>query len=301
MRVFALGLLIVACARSGVVDEVRFAIAAGNFGMAEERLTATRRNAPAVEWLDANSWLARGLLEAGRPAEADKLAVQTRVDIVALLARRKLDAEPELPLALGAAIEVHALALSRQGQRSEAVAFLRGELVKWRGSSIEARIHKNLNLLSLEGKPAPPIDVTHWVGPVRPLSLHAMRGHPVLLFFWAHWCVDCKADIPIIQQLLAKFGPAGLKLMGPTMHYGFAGGGEEASPEKETAWIEAIREKYYARIGPMPAPVSENTLRLYGVSTTPTLVLVDKQGIVRMYHPGAMNYDELAFAVSKVM
>ena len=41
-------------------------------------------------------------------------------------------------------------------------------------------------------------------------------------------------------------------------------------------------------------PVSDETLRNYGVSTTPTIVLIDKSGIVRLYHPGAMSFEELA-------
>jgi thioredoxin-related protein len=31
----------------------------------------------------------------------------------------------------------------------------------------------------------------------------------------------------------------------------------------------------------------------YGVSSTPTVVLLDRQGIVRLYHPGSLTEDEL--------
>jgi thioredoxin-related protein len=46
--------------------------------------------------------------------------------------------------------------------------------------------------------------------------------------------------------------------------------------------------------------VSEENFRVYGVSSTPTLVLVDGKGIVRMYHPGAMIAEELRLAVAAV-
>jgi hypothetical protein len=39
--------------------------------------------------------------------------------------------------------------------------------------------------------------------------------------------------------------------------------------------------------------VSEANHLRYGVSTTPTLVLVDRAGIVRMYNPGRLTLEQL--------
>lgn len=298
-----LGLFLMAFAvQSEIVSDVRLAMAAGDFGRAAklvEQYHAAHGATP--ELILADSWIGRGFLDAGNLSEADKHATEARTWALPLLAHRQLDAEPELPEALGAAIEVHARVLEKGGERSQAVSFLRVESVRWRDTSIRARIQKNLNLLTLEGKVAPPLDVSNWIGDVKPQPLSAMRGHPVLLFFWAHWCADCKAEAGVIQDLLARYGPGGLKVVGPTMHYGFVGGGEEAPRDKETSWIEETRKKYYARIGIMPVPVSEVTMRLYGVSTTPTLVLVDGHGIVRLYHPGLMSLQELAPIVKRTM
>ena len=38
----------------------------------------------------------------------------------------------------------------------------------------------------------------------------------------------------------------------------------------------------------------------YGASTTPTLVIVDRGGIVRLYHPGVMTLDELRAALNRI-
>jgi hypothetical protein len=50
----------------------------------------------------------------------------------------------------------------------------------------------------------------------------------------------------------------------------------------------------------MPVPVSEENHRNWGACTTPTLVLVDRRGIVRMYHPGKMTYEDLSRRVAEV-
>jgi len=47
--------------------------------------------------------------------------------------------------------------------------------------------------------------------------------------------------------------------------------------------------------------VSEENFKMYGSNSSPTLVLVDRKGIVRLYHPGGMSYDELAAGVRSIL
>jgi thiol-disulfide isomerase/thioredoxin len=206
------------------------------------------------------------------------------------LKKRPLDREPHLPLALGAAIEIHAGTLAAQGRRSEAVTFLQDQASAFGATSVLARIRKNLLLLTLEGKPAPPLE-----------NIVIPRGRPALLFFWAHWCPDCKSEIPILARIKAEFVPQGLAFLAPTQKYGYVAGGVDAGPATEAAYIEQVRRIYYAPVIDGPAPVSEANFVRYGASTTPTLVLIDRAGIVRLYHPGTMTYAELRGAVAKVI
>jgi thiol-disulfide isomerase/thioredoxin len=122
----------------------------------------------------------------------------------------------------------------------------------------------------------------------------------VLLFFWAHWCGDCKAEVPELVRLLAQYKSKGLVLIGPTQHYGYVAGGDDASREQETRYIDAVRNQYYSALPGMSVPVSESNFQRFGASTTPTLVLIDRQGIVRLYHPGAMPYQQLASKLAEV-
>jgi len=282
-----------------IVESVRAACASHNLALAEHEIQAYRASAGATpEMIEALSWLARGALDEKQYDRADKYAVETRQLSIDLL-KRTGSGDASIVTALGAAIEVHAQVLATRGQRSDAVAYLRSELSTWAGSPIAARIQKNINLLSLDGKPAPALDVSHWLG-AKPEPLAAIKGHPVLLFFWAHWCVDCKAEVPILARLMATYGPKGLRLEGPTQLYGYTASGE-TTPAAETQYIDRIRQQFYSPLGNMPVPLNADNFARYGCSTTPTLVLLDRAGIVRLYHPGAMTYDELVTQVKRVL
>jgi thiol-disulfide isomerase/thioredoxin len=218
---------------------------------------------------------------------ADRYAQDAYQEAQKELTKRALDREPKLPLALGASLEVQSQVLASRGQRTEAVSMLESELRKYANTSIHARIRKNINLISLVGKPAPALE-----------GASLPKGKPALLFFWAHWCGDCRAEAPILAQLKKEFGPKGLVLIGPTQKYGYIGSDNNVRPSIEVPYIEKIRKQYYALVVDGPATVSERNFLTYGVSTTPTIALVDGNGVVRMYHPGGMKYEELRSAVN---
>jgi thiol-disulfide isomerase/thioredoxin len=289
-----------ASAFATVVTDVQTAMSHGNFPLAETMLQSYRtQRGVTPEYLEALSWLARGDLITRQFDKADATAKETEKLAVQSLATRPLDAEPHLPLALGAAIEVQAQLMTANGDRAGALALLSKDLATYRNTSIRTRIQKNINLLTLEGRPAPALQETEFLG-AKPTPLLSLRGKPVLLFFWAHWCPDCKQEEHILAQLAREYAPKGLVMIAPTQRYGYVANGDEAGPADELQYIEKIRHQYYADLLNVPAPVSEANFRNYGASTTPTLVLIDRHGIVRLYHPGAMTLEELRAALNRV-
>ena len=248
------------------------------------------------EYIEGYSWLARKELVDHQLGDAEKYAGETYSMCVEELKHRALDVEPHLPIALGAAIEVHGLAMAEAGNRAKALTYLQGQLAKYGDTSIAERISKNINTISLVGRPAPALIESEHLGP-KPLPLTAYHGKPVLLFFWAHWCVDCKAEAPILARLKQEYGNK-LIIVAPTRRYGYAAAGDPASPVAELKYIEEVREKYYSRLGDTPVPVSAENFKHYGASTTPTLVLVGTDGRVKLYHPGRMTYEELKGALA---
>src|ERR1700686_190298 len=294
--------------QADLVEEVRTQLAQNSFAAAESTLqTYKAQHGANAEYLEALSWMARGAASAGQWDKASSYAAETRRLCEQQLAgqprasaKRELDSEPHLPMALGAAYEVLAQAMVEKGQQAQAVSLLHSALARYGNTSIRARLQKNLNLLAFVGQSAPPLQEIQYLGPKLP-TLASLKGSPVLLFFWAHWCVDCKAEVPVIARLKQEFAPAGLVVIGPTQLYGYAAQGADASPEQERAYIESVRARYYSSLKDMPVPLSKQNFNAYGASTTPTLVVLNRAGQVAMYHPGALSYDELRNAVQKAL
>ena len=275
----------------GIVESVQAALGQGSEAGALQPLQAYRSVRGATpEYLEAESWLARVELNSRRYAQAAQFSQEVYDLSAGLLKGRPLDREPHLPIALGAAIEVQADTLAAQGRRAEAISYLAQQEMMYAATSIRTRIHKNLLLLTLEGKPAPVV-----------AGFSISRGQPTLLFFWAHWCGDCKTDIPVLARIKAEFAAKGLKIVFPTQKYGYAAGGVEATPGVELAYIERIRESLYGSLIDGPTIVNEANFVRYGASTIPTFVLIDKLGIVRLYHPGVMSYEDVRAAVQKIL
>jgi thiol-disulfide isomerase/thioredoxin len=283
IAIFAVAMLAPLSVCAGIVDDVRDAFAQNNVAGATALLNNYKSHAGVTpEYVLAVSWMGRGMLARKDYTGAEKYARDTYQLATNALKSRALDKEPNLPLALGASIEVQANVLAASGDRAQAVAYLQGELRKYDKTSIHDRIQKNILLLSLEGKPAPMV-----------AGVSIPKGKPVVLFFWAHWCPDCKQEAPILKTLRQEFRSKGLTIVPVTQKYGYVANGDDAPPAVEVPYIEKIRSEYYSAVVDAPAKISEEAFRLYGASSTPTLVLVDRNGIVRNYHPGAMTYEEL--------
>ncbi|MBZ5704788.1 MAG: TlpA family protein disulfide reductase [Acidobacteriia bacterium] len=301
LRLFATLLLLSSLSFAGIVEDVRTALAQNNFTAADAELQSYRtQQGVTPEYLEALSWMARASLATDQLDQAENFAKQTESLASQQLRKRALDAEPHLPLALGAALEVEAQVLSARGKNSQAVTLLRRSVTTYRSTSIRARLQKNLNLLGLVGQPAPPLSVAQYLGP-KPSALSQVKGSPVLLFFWAHWCVDCKSEGPIISRLRSELAPKGLTVVAPTQLYGYAARGEDASPKTELAYIEQVWQHFYPALQDVPVPVSNANFNTYGASTTPTIVLVNRAGRVALYHPGVMLYEDLRAAIEKTL
>ena len=298
-RLIAAILILTSCAFAGIVDDVRLQLAQSNFTGAESQLNAYKaQRGTTPEYLEALSWMARAALSMQQYTQAEGYAKQTLTLATPALKSHPVNSDEHMAAAVGAALEVQALSLAGRGQKPQGIAVLRRALRTYGNTSIAPRLHKNLNLLTFVGQPAPPLRGGEFLG-MRSASLAELKGSPVLLFFWAHWCMDCKGESPILARLHSEFKD--LTIIAPTQRYGYAAAGEEATPQAELFYIRKVWQQYYAGLQSASVPVSTENFNVYGASTTPTLVLIDRTGKIAYYHPGAVMYDELRAAIEKVV
>jgi thiol-disulfide isomerase/thioredoxin len=248
-----------------------------------------------AEYLDGLGWLARGAELLGHPERA--------MDWVREVRARIPEERADSIVPLGAAIEVEGRVLAVREGRGAAIAFWRRELARASDPALRSRIGKNLALLSLEGSAAPEIDFADTLAAAGqvPSGLAAFRGRPVLLYFWAHWCGDCRAQAPAVARLAAKYAARGLAVVAPTRYYGTAQEGAEADASTERRHVAEVLAASHPGFESIPVPFSEAAMVAYGASATPTFALVDRDGIVRFYTPTRVSEAELERRIEELL
>ena len=255
-----------------------------------------------AEWLEAMSWVGRAGAIGGDWNLAADYSELTLKGCELLLQSRSLETDPNgtLAIATGAAIETLGKFYDAMGDRGQAVAFLREQLRKYANTSIETRLNKNLLLLDLAGKPMPPLDTSAWLGQHR-FEVADLSGKVTLFFFWAHWCEDCEAQKPTLLMLQRRFGGQGFRVVAPTRLYGYVERGQPVSADVERTHIEDAQVAKHPLLASVPVPISHKNFVAFGVSTTPTLVLVDREGVVRLYNPGSMDEAALSAKIQELL
>ncbi len=125
------------------------------------------------------------------------------------------------------------------------------------------------------GAYAPPWSKMTAVAGAPPSSVQALRGRVALVEFWATWCGPCRLTAPVLGAMQAKYGPQGLTVVGITT---------------DDATLAAEHARKTGMAFAAAADTDSATSKAYGVTSLPTLFVIDKGGVVREvavgYEPG---------------
>jgi thiol-disulfide isomerase/thioredoxin len=120
------------------------------------------------------------------------------------------------------------------------------------------------------GSVAPDITVTD-VRSGQSMKLSSLKGHPVMIDFWATWCPPCRMSLPLTQKFAKQYGPQGLQVMA-------------ISDEDRTTISKFLDQNHYTF--PTYRDADQSATMAYHVTGIPAIFVIDKDGKVKHYQAG---------------
>lgn len=153
-----------------------------------------------------------------------------------------------------------------------------------------ARISKELERrrLGVKGAETPMFAAINLQGDT--ITLESFQGKYVLLDFWASWCKPCRAAIPELKQLYAKYKDSGLAIISITWDNDKAKWKEAVAAEGIDMW-QQVHYKYN----------KSDIAEMYGIYSIPTMILIDPQGnIAERFGENGLDKDQLPIVIQRI-
>jgi cytochrome c-type biogenesis protein len=122
-------------------------------------------------------------------------------------------------------------------------------------------------------EPAPEVQFQTLAG--QPFTLGQLRGHVVLLNFWATWCIPCREEIPVLNAMQHELEARGLKIVGASL--------EDTADGVNSYQKEVRKFEYQVVVGGSEAQAR------FGGTPLPTTYLIDRDGRIRQKIIGARD------------
>ena len=122
----------------------------------------------------------------------------------------------------------------------------------------------------MEGQPAPDFALKSSTG--ENLRLSEYRGDVVMINFWATWCGPCRQEMPLLDELYARYERVGFNLLGVNI---------DDDSRRAMQMIEELGVSF-----PVLFDARKEVSELYNVEAMPVTVIVDREGKVRYIHHG---------------
>lgn len=131
-------------------------------------------------------------------------------------------------------------------------------------------------------EPAPDFTLPDLLEEETNYTLSGYRGRPVILNFWASWCVPCRREMPALQATAARYSGDGLLLLGMNQTY-------LDDVEAARAFVEELGLTF-------PNTRDENGAvggDAYQIVGIPTTVFIDREGEVAHIQIGEMSLEQI--------
>jgi cytochrome c biogenesis protein CcmG, thiol:disulfide interchange protein DsbE len=129
----------------------------------------------------------------------------------------------------------------------------------------------------LIGKPTPVFSAPKLNAPEQKLSTSDLTGKVWLLNVWASWCVSCREEHPVLNELAKQ---QAVIIIG--LNY-------KDEPDAAKQWLATLGNPYTDSIMDRDGRIGLD----YGVYGVPETFVIDKKGIVRHKHTGPVTPDAI--------
>lgn len=119
------------------------------------------------------------------------------------------------------------------------------------------------------------------------IKLDALKGHAVLLDFWATWCEPCQVVAPILDRVSRKHRDKGLVVVGVNT--------------SDQPGLAPLFAKKKGLSYPIVYDVDDEVARRYGVSNLPTLVAIGADGVIVEVRSGLEDENGIEELVQRAM
>jgi cytochrome c biogenesis protein CcmG/thiol:disulfide interchange protein DsbE len=118
-------------------------------------------------------------------------------------------------------------------------------------------------------------------------QLGAHKGKPVLINFFASWCLPCREEMPAIERIVQEYRPRGVVFLGISTDDTDANAGDFVKKHGVT----------------FPTGIDKSTdiQKSYGLYGIPTTYFIDRQGMVGYFHSGSVTEELMRNELDKLL
>lgn len=122
----------------------------------------------------------------------------------------------------------------------------------------------------------------------KPVKLSDFTGKKIILNFWATWCPPCRAEMPHMEKFYTDY-EKDVVVLAVNL----------TQTEKNRSVVAEFVEDFGLTF-PIVMDVEGNVASTYQIFAYPTSYIIDSQGIIKEIFQGAINYEVMEKAISKI-
>ena len=120
------------------------------------------------------------------------------------------------------------------------------------------------------------------------MSISQFKGKPVILNFWATWCVPCNDEAPFLKTMVPKLQAQGVQYISIN------------AAAESPGDIDAFNQKYGITFPGVQDTGTGSTAVAYGVATIPVTVFINREGIIKAMWNVQLTDAGLELELSKI-